>query len=274
MLKWISLILLVGAFACKGYAQLLTPAIPDPASQGMGGITLPTKANYQPIGNPALLSALKSSGVGLYAIQPFGLTELSTTYLYGWRTLNTGGIGGGLSYSGFGNVRQYGLYSAFGQRLWNRLDIGIALEGQFMDFSDFGQHNRFGFSVGAKTALRRGLTIGILARNPVGFSSSRTIRLPSSLVASLLYEVSSQVEMAVEWLQEEQQSADIRIGIAYKPLPYLPLRIGYQGLTSSFFVGVGYTLKSNWQVAIASGYHPYLGFSPSAGLIYLFNLKP
>ncbi|MBP6183511.1 MAG: hypothetical protein KA479_01130 [Saprospiraceae bacterium] len=273
MLKWILLFLWVSVFSTQGNAQVLSPAIPDPASQGIGGITLPAKTYFQPLGNPAVLSTSEGFGGGLYTIQPFGLTELSGTYLYGWRNTRSGGIGGGLSYSGFGNIRQYGLYTAFGQRLWNRLDVGITLEGQFLNFADYGQHSRFGFSVGAKSALRKGLTLGILARNPVGFSSSKDIRLPSALVATLMYEVSSQVEMAAEWVQEEQQPADIRLGIAYKPLPYLPLRIGYQALSSSFYVGVGYSLKSRWQIAFASGYHPYLGFSPSVGLIYLFNIK-
>ncbi len=271
MLKCIHLLIWFGLFPCVGSTQVLSPAIPDPASQSMGGIILPNATYYQPLGNPANLSTLQNHGFGLYTIQPFGLTALSSTYLFGWRTMGSGGIGGGLAYSGFGNVRQYALHTAFGQRLWNRLDIGISLEGQLMDLSDYGKHQRIGFSIGARTLLRKGLTLGILARNPVGFSSNKNIRMPTSLVAGMVYEASTQVEIAIEWLQEEQQPADIRIGMAYKPLPYLPLRIGYQSQTSSFFVGVGYTLKSNWEVSISSGYHPYLGFSPSAGLVYVFN---
>lgn len=268
---WYIIMLGVLAFSPRCISQVLTPITADPASLGMGSISLPTNTYYQPTGNPANLAAFRNSGFGLHTIQPFGLNELSTTSLYGWINTGSGGFGGGTSYTGFGNMREYALFLGFGHRLWNRLDLGVTLEGQMLDLSDYGSNLNMGFSIGGRIGIMKDLTFGVLARNPINITQNKEVRLPTALVTTLSYELSTQVQMAFEWYQEEQQTADIRIGIVYKPVPNIPLRIGYQTRTSSFFVGAGYVFKAKLDFSVAAGYHPYLGFTPTAGLYYSFN---
>lgn len=268
---WYIIIVWILAIPLRGISQILTPIVTDPASLSIGGISLPTASYYQLSGNPANLATFRNSGIGLYTTQPFGISELSTTSIYAWRNAGSSGYGAGATYTGFGNIREYAMYLGFGHRLWNRLDLGITMEGQMLDLSDYGHNLNFGFSLGARIGIMKDLAFGVFTRNPIYITQNSEVRLPTTLVATLAYEISTQVLLALEWFQEEQHASDIRIGIAYKPVPNIPIRIGYQTRSSSFFVGAGYVFMSKWDFSMAAGYHPYLGFSPTAGLYYQFN---
>lgn len=250
------------------FCQVMLPMATDPSSQGMGGLLSPLTRHYQPAGNPAILAAIPTRGLGAYTLQPFGLTELSTSYLHGWMPQGQGGWGAGVSYSGFAGLRHVALYTSFGHRLWNRLDAGIQMEWQQVRLSDFGQRQHLSLTAGLRGHLRDDLAIGVVMRYPPVFRKSGRIHLPSSLSGTLAYRVSDQVEVAAEWYQEERLKPDFRFGFSYRPIPQLPLRFGYQAFNGAFTAGAGYGWRNQWSLEFAAGYHPYLGFSPSAGLIW------
>lgn len=257
----------------SGWAQISLPYTMDPASQGMGGINLPTSSYYQPYGNPATLAQMNASGVSLFSAQPYGLNELSTNHLTGW--INSGGSGAGasLGYSGFGGYRQIAMHAAFGQRLWQRLDIGLVLEGQFSQFSDYGNTSSYGITVGLGLPLTDQLKMGLVVRNPISYSAHEGYHLPQLVTVSFEYAVSTSLNLGGEWFQEVGQKPDLRFGISYYPINVLPIRLGFNSVTSSFFVGSGYVWNEKLYLNIAAGYHPFLGFSPTVGGYYNFKRK-
>lgn len=256
-----------------GWGQISLPYTLDPASQGMGGINLPGLLYFQPYGNPAVLANLSSSGVSIFSAQPFGLSELSTNHLTGW--LNSGGSGAATSigYSGFGGYRQIALQAAFGQRLWQRLDIGLSLEGQFSQFSDYGNTASYGMTVGLGLPLSKQLNVGLVIRNPVSYSGNEGYHLPQIMTVNIAYSLSGALLMAGEWFQEVGQKPDIRLGIEYYPISIIPVRLGFNSVTSSFFIGSGYIWQEKIHLNVAAGYHPFLGFSPTLGAYYKFKRK-
>jgi hypothetical protein len=271
-LKLYSVILLLLSLSA-GWGQISLPYTLDPASQGMGGINLPGLSYFQPYGNPACLANLRTSGVSIYSAQPFGLAELSANHLTGW--FNSGGSGAAASigYSGFGGYRQIAIQAAFGQRLWQRLDVGLSLEGQFSQFSDYGNTASYGFTVGLGLPLTDQLQMGLIVRNPVSYSGNEGYQLPQIMVVSFAYTLSKELLLAGEWFQEVGQKPDIKFGIAYYPIRVLPVRIGFNSVTSSFFIGSGYIWHEKIYLNFAAGYHPFLGFSPTLGVYYKFNRK-
>jgi len=257
-------ILAIGAVA----GQVSLPHSTDPASQAMGGVISPFGETFQAAGNPALLAVLRGSGINAFTLQPFGLEELATSYLSGWHRRGKGGWGGGISYSGFAGLRHFSAFTGFGHRLWNRIDAGIQVEWQQMRLADYGQIHRLGLSAGVRASLRDDLVLGLVLRNPPLMRQGGNTHLPSSLTGTLAYRVSGQVEVAAEWYQEENLDPDFRFGMQYRPLPHLPVRVGYQAFNGAFTAGAGYGWRERWQLDFAAGYHPYLGFSPSAGLVW------
>jgi hypothetical protein len=260
---------LITALSVSG--QVVLPLSTDPASLAMGGLISPLSGVYQPAGNPASLAAMRGTGISAFTLQPFGLQELSTSYIYGSHRQGKGGWGGGIGYSGFAGLRHLSAFSGFGHRLWNRLDAGIQVEWQEMRLSDFGRQHRLGVSAGLRASLHNDLVLGLVLRNPPLFRGADNRYLPSALIGTLAYRVSGQVDVAVEWYQEENLTPDFRFGMQYRPLPSLPIRIGYQAAVGAFAAGAGFAWRARWQLDLSAGYHPFLGFSPAAGLTWTIS---
>jgi hypothetical protein len=254
----------------SGYGQMSMPQIADAASQGMAGLQSPWARYFQPVGNPATLGDLEHHGVGVFGVQPFMLSELSTAFISGWTTVGTSGLGASVGFTGFGGYRQFATQLAFGRRLWNRFEAGVAFERHTTAFADYGSTSSHGFSLGVQMRLRKDLAMGILLRNPISiYAGQEAYILPRIMTATMAYRFSEHLELAVEWFQEQSLPVDVRVGIAYFVTDDIPLRIGYQTISHSFYTGMGWRWRSHMQLDVAAGYHPYLGFSPTLGLRYL-----
>lgn len=270
MVRTLSLLLWLLCTWQFGQAQLTLPLTPDPAGQGMGAHVPVFERYYQPAGNPAILSDLESGGLSVYTLHPFGLSELATSMIQGWVSQGRGGWGGGLGYFGFAGLRQISLYSGFGHRLWNRLDVGLQAEGHFMRLSDYGRLRSFGVNAGMRVALRPRLQLGVVIHQPLPVTREKAARTAERLQVQLAHRLSDDVALSAEWVQEQGRPADIRLGLLYLPVPYVPIRIGYQSLTSSSYFGIGLEWRNRWHLDMACGLHPFLGVTPSAGVRHLF----
>lgn len=264
----LALALLFGVYSL--YGQLSMPYVADPASQGMAGLQSPWARYFQPVGNPATLGDLSHHGMNVFAIQPFMLSELSMGFISGWTTVGSSGLGASVGFTGFGGYRQFATQLAFGQRLWNRLEAGVALERHTTTFADYGSTSTHGFTLGVQMRLRRDLAMGIMLRNPVSVSSgSEAYALPRIMSVTLAYRLSEYVQLAAEWFQVQSLTSDIRVGIEYRVTEDIPLRLGYQSISNSLYTGMGFRWREQVLLEVAAGYHPYLGFSPTLGLKYL-----
>ena len=246
-------------------AQVQLPWGETPESQGMGGVTLPLSGTYQPMGNPANLAALEGFSLGGFTTQPFGLPELTASYLRASLPARHGGIGAALSYSGFQGLRHYALHTGFGHRLWKRLDGGVNVELTFTNTPEGQIFTSASLAAGLSIPIGRSVLMGVMARNPISIPSNEAYRSDPQMAVTLSYRISELVLLVSEWNQEVREPADIRIGISYNPIKNLALRTGFQSRTSSFFAGASYRIRQNWELSIAGGYHPFLGFTPSAG---------
>lgn len=260
-------------FAPAIYGQLGIPKASDPASFGMGGILPIDGSRYQPLGNPGILGDLQQAEVGAYLIQPFGLQDLAVAYAHGALHAGTGGFGAGVGYSGVDGFRATSLHLGFGHKLWKRLMIGIGLDGYYLDLADYGNTFSMGMTAGLVFPFFPGLNMGVLLRYPLSISLEGQENLPVNYQATLSYAISPAVQLSAEWAQEPGFPSDIRVGLAYSPLPQLPIRIGYQSLANAITAGLGYQWNSIWSVDVAAGHHPYLGFTPTAGFRYKFDSK-
>lgn len=254
--------------------QVQSPWTTDPESQGMGGLLLPVTGYFQPMGNPANLASLKGLGIGSYTYQPFALPELTSTCIRSWLPAGHGGLGLAMAYSGFGGLRYYTLQTGFGHRLWKRIDGGIQLDGQFVRVPEGNIYIGIQLAAGISFPLGRRLHGGVTIRNAVPLATPETYRTQPSMAATVSYRLSEMVLVGAEWNQEAGAPVDLRIGISYQPVSKLILRSGYQSRTSSFFVGAAYSILRNWDLAIAGGFHPFLGFTPSAGFGYSLPKAP
>ncbi len=265
------LIFLFALFLVPAFGQLGIPRSADPASIGQGGILSLDGSRYQPLGNPAILGALKASEGGAFLVQPFGLNDLAVSYAHGAFQAGSGALGLGIGYSGVDGYRAISSHLAFGHKIWNRLYAGLGMDLYYLDLADYGHTYAMGITGGLVFPIFSGLHLGVILRYPFSVATSGTEDLPINYQATLSYALSESVTLSTEWLQEVDFQSDIRVGITYRPLPQLPVRIGYQSLTNGFTAGLGYEWRSTWTLDVAAGHHAYLGFTPSAGFRYRFS---
>ncbi|MCF8236682.1 MAG: hypothetical protein K9I85_00860 [Saprospiraceae bacterium] len=255
----------------SAFGQLGIPRSYDPASIGQGGIQSLDRSRYQPLGNPAILGALKTAEAGAFLVQPFGLNDLAITYAHAAVQAGSGAVGAGIGYSGVNGYRAISTHLSFGHKLWNRLFAGIGMDLYYLDLADYGHTYAMGITGGLVFPILSGLDLGVILRYPFSIATSGTEDLPVYYQATLSYALSESVTLSTEWLQEADFQSDIRVGITYRPLPQLPVRIGYQSLNNGFTAGLGYQWQSRWSLDVAAGHHAYLGFTPSAGFRYRFS---
>ncbi|MEZ5030129.1 MAG: hypothetical protein R2787_01900 [Saprospiraceae bacterium] len=142
-------------------------------------------------------------------------------------------------------------------------------DGAFIDLSDYGHTSSIGLSGGVILPIREALRLGILIRYPFAITTQGKQDLPVSYQATLSYELNAALSVSVEWYQEEQFKPDFRLGVTY----FRSRRYLHTPDTNSlnqFSVGAGYRWKERLILDIAGGHHPFLGFTPSAGLRYTF----
>lgn len=255
-------------------AQAQLPWSQDPEGQGMGGIFLPNSGRYQPLGNPANLAILDGVSIGGFTTHNFGLSELSTTCIRTSMPARHGGIGGSLAYSGFGGLRHYAIQVGFGHRLWNRVNGGVQVDMNLIQTPERQLHTAPNIVAGLSVPLGRSLDIGVFARNPIPLIPKSPYHINPQMAVTLCYRLSPLVHIATEWFQEVTDRADVRMGISYTPIKNLDLRIGYQARTASFWAGTSYRIRRSWNFSLAAGYHPILGFTPSAGFGFQLENNP
>lgn len=270
-MRMLIIMMLVAWSSYQVHAQLGIARSVDPASLGQGSILSLNGSRYQPLGNPAILGMRGPTEIGAYVVQPFGLNDLALSYVHGALRSGWGGLGAGLGYSGLAGYRTTTTHLAYGHALWNRLFAGLSLDAAIIDLSDYGQTTSMGLSGGMILPVTDALRLGVLLRYPFAITTHGKQDLPISYQATLSYALNTSLIISVEWYQEEQFEPDFRFGITYSPMPQVPIRLGYQSLLNQFSAGAGYRWKDRLILDIAGLHHPFLGFTPSAGLRYTFE---
>ena len=118
------------------------------------------------------------------------------------------------------------------------------------------------------------LTIGAHIYNPIPYKVDKVFgeRLPTVIKFGLGYEPSPKVLLAAEYEQDIHYKPQFKGGIEYRPIKYLHIRAGAQTTPFSASFGLGVNVKG-LNIDLASSYHPVLGFTPQAAIIYSFTAK-
>lgn len=226
--------------------------------------------------NQAALAGLEQAGASVYYENRFLISDLNlqaATFAIPVSKYGTFGV----SYARFGNrlfnQSRYGL--AYGKQLFPFLSVGLQLNYMHTHLAEgYGDRHSFVAEIGLLSQITPRFRAGFHAYNltRTALAEGNDERVPMNFRLGLSYEFSKKVLALVEVEKDMELDPQLKIGFEYLPVEQLAIRVGMGTLPMHVDIGIGLRLRG-FMFDIAGSVHPVLGFSPKAGLTYMFNVR-
>ncbi len=226
--------------------------------------------------NQAGLGFMSNYSVGIYSDRKFVTASINNfnaaVALPISDTIGTFGLSA--NYYGYKYYNETKIGLAYARRFGQKFSLGIQFDFMRMFIFENGNRNFYTFELGMQYKPWKVLTIGAHIYNPIPFKVEKIYgeRLPTIVKFGLGYEPSPKVLLAAEYEQDIHYKPQFKAGVEYRPIKYLWIRAGAQTTPFSASFGVGVNVKG-LNIDLSSSYHPVLGFTPQAALIYSFTKK-
>ncbi|MET0463318.1 MAG: hypothetical protein ABW007_09190 [Chitinophagaceae bacterium] len=172
--------------------------------------------------------------------------------------------------TGFDSYRLSCLGLAAGRKLGTKASLGIRANYHQLKISAYGAAAAISADAGLVLHLSEKLHTGIQLCNPFGSDLREGVYIPGMYNAGIGYDLSDQLYMSVEVLKEQSQTLNTILGIQYKPVPHLLIRLSVQTKEVSVVFGAGYT-RSRLRIDLHSSYHLRLGMRSGIWLYWFWK---
>ena len=264
---------LLALFATRsGYAAgERTPA--GGRAMAMGGTSVAVTDSWSLANNQAGAAWIKAASAGLSFENRFLIRELMLEQLGFSLPLKAGTFG--LLLNRFGNDQYNELKAGliYARKFGSHFSVGVQLDYLRIHVgNDYGSKNLFSCEIGLSFQAGEHIGIGVQILNPVpvNITVNPSESLPSIICIGLSYRFSDDFLTAVEAEKDLSNPLTFRAGAEYHFARPAFARIGISTGPTAFTFGFGLEF-GRISFDIASGYHQYLGFSPSGSLTYSFR---
>ncbi len=185
---------------------------------------------------------------------------------------SSGGLGFSIHYFGGANFNTSQLGLGYGRKLSDKAAIGAQINYNSMQVPGYGSAGTVNFELGTLWHIGEKWHLGIHVYNPTGgrFGKQGAEKLASVYTVGVGYEASDKFFIGTDLNKEEDQPADLSLGMQYVLAKQLLARAGISTSGSNYFFGLGIKLE-NVPGGCRHRLAPALGFTP--GLLLLFDLK-
>jgi len=223
--------------------------------------------------NPGANSLVAASRVSLHYANAYGLKELSTSaaaLFYANRILDAGLVVSRFGYEKYNETRLSGNFS---KKLSKRLSAGVRFNYYSILMSEEeGAKSTLSTDAGVLMHLLPELTVGASVHNFIRttYTTARgDFELPLLLRVGANYSFNKDFMIVGELAKSSQDDLLIKMGMEYKPLEEVALRVGLMGEPFQPTFGVGYS-PGRFSFDVASVYHTVLGFHTQFSMQYKF----
>ena len=238
----------------------------------LGGAFAALQDDYAPLNNHAALAFDSTYGIAVSATRRFWLSELTENSLALSIPVGNGAFGVATSYNGFSDYNRMLIGAGYGLKLTEKIGLGVQLDYLSQTISEYGTENAFTFEAGIQAQLLSTLWMGAHVFNPVktksGFYDNQYYT--NELTWGLVYQPSPSVLIAADVVNRNYNQFGFKVGVEYLPVQAVALRAGVNNSDITFGLGLRW---KQLQLDIASGYHRYLGISPTGSVVYAFSKK-
>ncbi len=237
-------------------------------SAGMGGVSTAFQDVNSIFSNQAGLAFLEGFSAIAHAERRFGLAELQTVALGVGLPTRSGTFGLGIQSFGFEAFRQQKVGLSYARLFAKNFSVGAQFNYLAMRVEEYGHRGAITFEAGMQAIVGKRLVVGTHIFSPVPVEWADKEILPTVFKIGLAWQPNDKSSLVFE--VEKDLNFDLRLkgGFEYQIARPIWLRVGFGTNPSTFHTGLGIGFHSKAKVDVAGAYHPALGYSPSASIIY------
>lgn len=218
--------------------------------------------------NQGALPLAKGFMASVYGEKPFLLKELSFEQLAIVQPVGNGAFGLHVAYAGDAAYNATKTGVAYGQKLSNRLGIGVQFNYWQQHIQAYGSAAQVTVEGGLLVRVSEAVQAGLQVSNPVGVVLQKGIeKMPAVYTVGAGYQPSSSFAITAALIKSQHVPLAVQAGAAYRFAPKLWAKAGINSRTAAFFIATGYQLKY-FTVEVIGSIHPQLGLSPALMLTY------
>lgn len=236
------------------------------AAMGNTGVTF-TDINSS-FSNQAGLAYLENFSATVNAERRFLLSEIQSFSMGLALPTSSGTFGVAANYYGFELFNEQKVGVSYSRKLVDQLAIGAQFDLLNTTIQDYGNKAVVTFEAGILAELSPEFRIGAHVYSPARLKLIEDEVLPTILTLGVAYCPTDKVYVTIEAEKDIEYDARVKIGIEYKLVEILLLRLGAGSNPTIASFGIGLGLDNGLSIDVGSYYHQILGFTPSVGISY------
>lgn len=242
-------------------------------SAALAGISTVLENAWSVLENPAGLAGFNHLSLNTSVEQRYLVTSIGYYAMAATCPVQKGTLGLGTTYEGFRVYRKNRFSLAYGRPFTGAISGGISLDyfNQSAGKESPTVH-QVSFSFGLGVNISNRLSMAFSTFNPfrLYFKNHDHSTLPSEFKLGLAYRPSTSLDFLAEVAKNLDYRTVFRLACEYRIQQLFFIRAGLQLVPFSYSLGAGFLVKKV-TVNLATGYHQYLGFTPSTSLQYLIK---
>lgn len=250
-------------------AQVFMRPFDNAASLSLGGAVVAYPGLGAGLTNEALPGLGEKAGIYLGSAIPYGIGGWQTAQFQGFAKLGTNdGLGLDVAHSGVEAYQEQRFRLMYGRRLGANFYLGGSADLMRVSAREYGSANGITFGIGMLARALPNLWFGARIQNPfqqkVGdYETASSLRIGASWKTSDILVLLAETEKTLD------RPVQAKAGIEYRPVNVLVVRIGVRaGGTARVGFGAGVRLKNGLALDVGSEWHPSLGITPAAMVVW------
>lgn len=255
-------------FSALSEAQVFMRGFDQASAMALGGAVVAYPGLGAGLNNDAQAGLGEKTALFLGASLPYSIG--------GWQAAHFQGLIGIGSNDGFGldithsAIESYGeqqVRLVYGRRLGEKLLLGGSANLHRVTAQEYGSATGLSFGLSLLAEPLPGLWLGARVQNPLQLEMEGTA-LPALLRIGAAWQAATTLVLLAETEKDLDRPAQIKAGIEYHPVEMLALRIGMRTEPARLGFGAGIQLKNGLEFNSGAEWHPTLGMTPSAMLVW------
>ncbi len=268
-MKSICIVFLLIGISSASYAQFGETQAKGAYSLALAGADVNATHIYSLFSNQAGLAQSDGLEVMVTGVQLNSIVELSDLSLgIAFPTQSYGTFGLGISNYGFAEFNEQIIGLGYGRQLGSLIAIGAKLNLVSTSIQSFGRTNYGTVEIGIQSQVVSKVSFGFHLQSPVAVTVVNNQTTPTKLSAGLSYLPTDRLSVTVEGSKYIDGEFTASLGIDYRIIDILSLRVGAATLPGTFSAGMALHLRELYRVELGFSFHQVLGMTPGISIVY------
>jgi len=268
-MKPIWMVILLLGFSLNATAQFGETQAKGAYSLALAGADVNATNVYSLFSNQAGLSQSEGLEVMITGVQINSIVELTDLSLgIVIPTQSLGNFGIAVSNYGFAEFNEQIIGLGYGRQLGSFLAIGAKFNLVRTSIQSFGASTYGTVEVGLQSQVVDQVMFGFHVQSPVSVTVVNNQQAPTKLSAGLSYLPTDKLSVTVEGSKYIDGDFTASLGIDYRIIDILSLRVGAATNPGLFSAGLALHLQDIYRIELGISFHQVVGMTPGISVVY------